>query len=1509
MKTLHLRWMAAALTAAVCFTVFLAAQTHPAQAQAINCADTAATGIPQSECAALVAVFPDRTENVSPCQWGEVTCTGGYVTGLDFTETGIGTTMPDLSALTHLETLIVFRCGLSGEFPAWIANSATLKIVDLTENFFSGPLPDLSAMTSLEYLNISRNSFSGAFPDISSLTSLQELHIADNQFTGPLPDVSMLPNLKILWAISNNFTGTIHSGITNSTSLEWILLHYNDLSGPLPDLRSMTALVHFNASNNDLVGDLPSPPPFPPGITMIALSSNHFTGSIPASYTELPLLEGLILDGNMLTGEVPSTYEGDLGYLAFNALTANAPLIPSEWFDRTQTIPPTGIGASNVTHNSANVSWTPIAYTDGAGSYQVGLSMTSGSGYVFGHSTANKSASGVALSGLIPNTTYYAVVRTVTQPYADNPNTVTSLNSAEFSFTTGFDPNVVNCADTATTGIPQAECEILMAEIAPVVPEWERNQPPCTWTVVYCVNNHVTGISMYNDDIHVGPHIYELLAVPDLSGLTQLLDLSLQNVGLTGPVPAWIAESSTLQLVNLSSNELSGTIPDLSGMTSLYALTFRDNNLEGALPAIPPNLEALHLSNNRLSGNIPSSYANLIGGLELNGNKLTGEVPAEFVDTINGMPMTPDLNYNALTAAAPGLVELLNQSDPQFSLTQTVPPTGIAVSNVTHDSATLAWTPIAFTDHAGAYEVGLSTTSGSGYMFSHSTANKSASGITASSLMPNTTYYAVVRTVTQPHDNDYFRLANPNTVTSPNSAEFSFTTGFDPSVLNCADTAATGIPQAECEALVSEIYPLVAEAEQDSLPCEVSGISCENGHVTSIYTTARAHLATAIPELSALTHLENFQFHCPCTGSFPAWIAASPILKIVGISNQLSGTVPDLSAMVSLEVLTLSGNQFSGPLPDISALPNLQVLSLAGNNFSGTLHSGITASNSLEHLNVMSNALSGALPDMSGMASLTTFYAADNQFAGSLPEFPPNIVEIILSVNSLTGQIPASYGDLPLSDLLLSGNMLYGEVPSTLQNLSLDLSFNALTATNPAAIAWLTNPLNGASDFFETQTIPPTGFVVGNITSMNADLSWTPISYTAHEGAYEIGLSTTSGGGYIFSHVTADKQASGITLTGLSPNTTYYAVIRTITQPHEEELQPNNIPEWSRLDNHNTVTSLNSAEFSFTTLVDPVSPPVLLSPATNGVVRGTNSPVLSWLPNPAGEGVTTYRVLLKNDATGATVLKQNVPAATCAAVCTVDLGALVPQVDLALGVYNWQVTATGSLGATRSLKQRFSVVRPDAPVITAPLGMISDPQPDLMWTVNPDDLNTRYKLKLAGVKSGVVIKKTVIGVCSGAACTVALDTLAGGPYLLDNDTYTLTITAVNDIGGRTGSSTFRMKFPAPAVNLTPSGGTVVNTQSPVLSWMPDPNASSFRVILQRIKNGAVVKVYKVNNIVNGTQGFVCGAGTCTLDLAALESPLALPKGNYAWAVISSSPAIHPTSSSKSAKAKFKIVLP
>lgn len=1475
MKTLHLRWMAAALTAALCLTVLIATQTHPAQAQAINCADTAATGIPQAECAALVAMYetgyPPGETGELPCDWTGITCTGGRVTAVELYAQKASQPVPNLSALTQLANLRLIPVPatdfyFSGNFPLWIASSASIKTLDVSDNHFYGTMPSLSAMTALETLSL---------------------------------------------------------------------------------------------KNVNLPNELPA---LPSSLKSLDASANHFYGAIPASYGSLTNLVSLNLDSNKLSGEIPAgfaTKPWTSLSLSWNALfTTNPELVTllnlhDPDFFATQTVPPADITVSTVSAAKATISWTPVTPIADVGGYDVCVGKTSGIYNICTGVYDDIQSTGTEITGMTPATTYYGAVRAYTDSHELNHNNVYSSYSPEFTFTTKPAVAAVDCADTATTGIPQVECEAVMG-VTPSLSNGALGLTPCDWYYVSCKNGHVTRIespggqftatmpdlsalmhletlalweyavngglpawiansstlkNVFLDNMGFSGPLPDLSAMtslehlslymndfsgpfPDISGLTALQELVISENQFTGPLPdisqlpnlrrlyadgnqftgtihAGITSSTSLVRLALSNNELSGMLPDMSAMASLSQIYAVNNDLSGDLPPssyFPPNIQSVDLSQNHFTGSIPSSYLEfpLQNGFSLTGNMLTGEIQT----SPQGLHIWT--YYNALTNPS------LSPTD-YFYGTQTLPPTGISASNVTHNSANVSWTPILYTADTGAYEVGLSTTSGSGYTFNHSTANKSATGINLSGLAPGTTYYAVVRTVTQPH------TQNPNTVTSLNSAEISFTTGFDPNVINCANTALTHIPQSECEALVALVNTYGPEHFpsnwlSNTSPCTWSNLGCKDGHITGFHFVT-AELGGPIPDLSALTHLSwldlswgNF------SGSIPAWVTES----------------------TTLEFLNLGGNLLSGELPDFSGMTSLWQLFLFNNNFSGGFPSGV------EHITILilsGNQLSGPIPDLDGTA-LRGIELSRNNFSGNLPQVHPETEIINFARNSLSGTIPESYGTLyALDNIDLSGNDLRGVIPAGIgtltlpgnydseSGLALNLSYNRLLASDPELIAKLTaeNP-----DFFTTQTVAPIGMAVSNATLVSADLSWTPILYTVDAGAYEVGLSTTSGSGYIFNHSTANKSASGITLSGLTPNTTYYVVVRTVTQPHEF--------------NPNTVTSLNSTEFSFTTL-DPVSAPALLSPAANGVVRGTNSPVLSWLPNPAGEGVTTYRLLLKNDATGAKILKQNVSAATCAAVCTVDLGALVPQIDVALGVYNWQVTATGSLGATKSLKQRFSMIKPDAPVITAPLGTVSDPQPDLTWTVNPDDLNTRFKLKLVGVKSGLIFKQTVNGICSGAACAVGLDVLAGGPYLLNNDSYTLKVTAVNEIGSRKTTGMFKVRFPAPAVNLVPSGGTVVNTQSPVLSWTPDPNASSFRVILQRIKNGAVVKTYKVNNIVNGTQGFVCSAGTCTLDLASLASPLALQKGKYVWTVVSSSPAIHPTSTSKSAKAKFKIVLP
>lgn len=89
-----------------------------------------------------------------------------------------------------------------------------------------------------------------------------------------------------------------------------------------------------------------------------------------------------------------------------------------------------------------------------------------------------------------------------------------------------------------------------------------------------------------------------------------------------------------MSLVDLSSNDLSGTIPpQVFSLTGLNSLNLSHNKLMGGIPkeiGNMKNLESLDFSSNKLSGEIPQSMSNLsfLSYLNLSFNNFTGKIPS-----------------------------------------------------------------------------------------------------------------------------------------------------------------------------------------------------------------------------------------------------------------------------------------------------------------------------------------------------------------------------------------------------------------------------------------------------------------------------------------------------------------------------------------------------------------------------------------------------------------------------------------------------------------------------------------------------------------------------------------------------------------------------------------------------------------------------------------------------------------------------------------------------------------
>ncbi|CAH2064517.1 unnamed protein product [Thlaspi arvense] len=109
-------------------------------------------------------------------------------------------------------------------------------------------------------------------------------------------------------------------------------------------------------------------------------------------------------------------------------------------------------------------------------------------------------------------------------------------------------------------------------------------------------------------------------------------------------------------------------------------------------------------------------------------------------------------------------------------------------------------------------------------------------------------------------------------------------------------------------------------------------------------------------------------------------------LRVLSLeNNSLSGSIPDLSPLVSLRSLILSRNDFSGTIsPSILSLRRLTVLDLSYNSFSGSIPSDINSLSRLSSLNLEFNRFSGKLPPLN-QSYMTLFNVSGNKLNGAIP--------------------------------------------------------------------------------------------------------------------------------------------------------------------------------------------------------------------------------------------------------------------------------------------------------------------------------------------------------------------------------------------------------------------------------------------------------------------------------------------------------------------------------------------
>ncbi|KAI9092720.1 hypothetical protein K1719_027517 [Acacia pycnantha] len=269
---------------------------------------------------------------------------------LDLSNNYLTQELPDwLSNCTHLTDIFLGNNQLVGQVPLAMGSSLQyLRALDLQNNGFSGDIPwTFSKRASLVLINLEGNNFSGSIqtwmPQNVSVVKLRS-----NQFTGTIPpQLCTLPNLIVLDLANNKLSGSIPHCLSNITSFSsaldesyllldnhMFLLGYmktdlhtkgqqleyqknlslvrsidlsaNKLSGEISiQLFKLTMLKSLNLSNNHLIGEIPEQIGELKDLESLDFSHNHLHGNIPQSMCSLSFLSVLNLSDNNFSGQIP----------------------------------------------------------------------------------------------------------------------------------------------------------------------------------------------------------------------------------------------------------------------------------------------------------------------------------------------------------------------------------------------------------------------------------------------------------------------------------------------------------------------------------------------------------------------------------------------------------------------------------------------------------------------------------------------------------------------------------------------------------------------------------------------------------------------------------------------------------------------------------------------------------------------------------------------------------------------------------------------------------------------------------------------------------------------------------------------------------------------------------------------------------------------------------------------------------------------------------------------------
>jgi hypothetical protein len=343
-----------------------------------------------------------------------------------------------------------------------------------------------------------------------------------------------------------------------------------------------------------------------------------------------------------------------------------------------------------------------------------------------------------------------------------------------------------------------------------------------------------------------------------------------------------------------------------------------------------------------------------------------------------------------------------------------------------------------------------------------------------------------------------------------------------------ADACCPADDKNACRVLRAAVAALDAKPGTDAAAGDLCGRppnACDAaGRLTSLALAGEDLACRFPPDLARLARLVSLDLTANSLhGSFeddvgPALKAMAPRLTAARLSlNKLEGALTcdlvggDSSTKENgggLRVLAVTGNRASGALPACLFAGPVAELYAARNELGGDLPP-IPAGSPLVRVALSDQGggggFTGSLPDLAAATALVSFHADGGRLDGRLPAaLPPNLTDLSLARNALTGPIPEAWGgpDSALAVFDAEANDLSGPIPARLAAtpglIRLSLGRNALHGRLPdlwgPALEHFSAPFNSISGPLPAGLARPPGLALLDLQSNRLDGGLSPFA-------------------------------------------------------------------------------------------------------------------------------------------------------------------------------------------------------------------------------------------------------------------------------------------------------------------------------------------------------------------------------------------------------------------------------